>query len=595
MTALRTILIANRGEIAVRVIRACREAGLRSVAVYADPDEGAPHTRLADEAHRLPGSTAGETYLNIDALLAAARASGADAVHPGYGFLSENAAFAEAVESAGLTWIGPPPAAMRALGDKVSAREVARQVGAPMAPGTDRPVADATEVEAFAAAHGLPIAIKAASGGGGRGIKVVHRTEDITELYASAVREAEVAFGRGECFVERYLAHARHVEAQVLADRHGTVVVVGTRDCSLQRRHQKLVEEAPAPFLTAEQRRSIHESAAAICGAVGYESAGTVEYLVGVDGTVSFLEVNTRLQVEHPVTEETTGLDLVAEQFRIAAGEKLTIPAEPVAEGHAIEFRLNAEDPARRFLPAPGTVTRYDVPAGPGIRLDSGVEAGSVIGGQFDSLLAKLIVTGRDRDHALARARRALAELHIEGVPTVVPFHRQVVEHPDFIGDGERFAVHTRWIDDEFLPAAEAAGASGGGVSDDGSLPTSVTIMFGGRPHTVSMPGLALLEGRSAEFVLSGLRERASEVAGAHGLAAGGMVVSPMQGTIVRVAVEEGQAVAAGDLIAVVEAMKMENGVHAAIAGTIRDLAVKPGDTVAQDAPLCQVESGDGA
>ncbi|HVW32165.1 MAG TPA: biotin carboxylase N-terminal domain-containing protein [Acidimicrobiia bacterium] len=594
MTTLRSVLIANRGEIAVRVIRACQEAGLRSIAVYADPDEGAPHTRLADEAHRLPGDTAGGTYLDIDVLLAAADASGADAVHPGYGFLSENAAFAEAVQAAGLIWIGPPPAAMRALGDKVSAREVARRVGAPMAPGTDRPVADAAEVEAFAAAHGLPVAIKAASGGGGRGIKVVHRMEDIAELYASAVREAEVAFGRGECFVERYLAHARHVEAQVLADRHGTVVVVGTRDCSLQRRHQKLVEEAPAPFLTDGQRRSIHQSAAAICGAVGYQSAGTVEYLVGADGTVSFLEVNTRLQVEHPVTEETTGLDLVAEQFRIAAGEKLTIPAEPVAEGHAIEFRINAEDPARRFLPAPGTVTRYDVPAGPGIRLDSGVEAGSVIGGQFDSLLAKLIVTGRDRDHALARARRALAELRIEGVPTVVPFHRQVVEDPAFVGDDRGFAVHTRWIDDEFLPAAESAAATGGGVADDGPLPAAVTIVFGGRPHTVSMPGLPLLEGTSAEFVRTGLRERASDAAGAAGLAGGGLVVAPMQGTIVRVAVEEGQTVAAGDLIAVVEAMKMENGVHAAIAGTIRDLAVKPGDTVAQDARLCQVDPAAG-
>ena len=584
---MNAVLIANRGEIAVRVIRACREAGLRSIACYADPDEGAPHTRLADEAHRLPGSTPAETYLNVDALLAVADAAGADAIHPGYGFLSENAAFAEAVVAAGLTWIGPPPAAMRALGDKVSAREVARRVGAPMAPGTDRPVADAAEVEAFADAHGLPIAIKAAKGGGGRGIKIVHRREDIAELFASAVREAQVAFGNGDCFVERYLAHARHVEAQVLADQHGTVVVVGTRDCSLQRRHQKLVEEAPAPFLTDEQRRQVHESAAAICGAVGYQGAGTVEYLVGDDGTVSFLEVNTRLQVEHPVTEETTGLDLVLLQFRIAAGELLDVPAEPVAQGHAIEFRLNAEDPTRNFLPAPGTLTRFDVPSGPGIRMDSGVEAGSVIGGQFDSLLAKLIVTGRDRDHALARARRALAELQIEGVPTVVPFHRQVVDHPDFIGDGKTFAVHTRWIDDEFLPAAGESGAA----ADDDVLPTAVTIQFGGRSHTVSMPGLALLEGTSAAYVLAGIRELASNAGGARRNGAGGLVVSPMQGTITRVAVEEGQTVAAGDLIAVVEAMKMENAVHAHTAGVVTELAVKPGDTVAQDAALCVIAS----
>ena len=585
---MNAVLVANRGEIAVRVIRACQEAGLRSIACYADPDEGAPHTRLADEAHRLPGTTPGQTYLNFEAVLAVAAAAGADAVHPGYGFLSENAAFAEAVVAAGLTWIGPPPEAMRALGDKVSAREVARRVGAPMAPGTDRPVVGAAEVEAFAEAHGLPIAIKAAKGGGGRGIKIVHRREDIAELFASAVREAEVAFGNGECFVERYLAHARHVEAQVLADQHGTVVVVGTRDCSLQRRHQKLVEEAPAPFLTDEQRRAIHESAAAICAEVGYQSAGTVEYLVGEDGTVSFLEVNTRLQVEHPVTEETTGLDLVAQQFRIAAGERLDLPAEPVVQGHSIEFRLNAEDPTRNFLPSPGTLTRFDVPAGPGIRMDSGVETGSVIGGQFDSLLAKLIVTGRDRDHALARARRALAELQIEGVPTVVPFHRQVVDHPDFVGNGKSFTIHTRWIDDEFLPAAEAATAEADG---DGGLPSEVTIEFGGRPYTVALPGLPLLEGRSADYVLTGIRERSSTAAtGSH---RGPAVVSPMQGTIVRVAVEEGQTVAIGDLIAVVEAMKMENPVKAHSNGVIRDLTVKPGDTIAQDTPICEVHAAE--
>src|SRR5581483_8360665 len=492
-----------------------------------------------------------------------------------YGFVSENPAFAEAVEAAGLTWIGPPPAAMRALGDKVAAREIAHRVGAPMVPGTDRPVADATEVEAFAARHGLPIAIKAAAGGGGRGIKIVHPGDDVAELFASAVREAELAFGRGDCFVERYLARARHVEAQVLADEHGTVVVVGTRDCSLQRRHQKLVEEAPAPFLSDAQRGAIHQSAVAICREAGYVGAGTVEYLVGEDGTVSFLEVNTRLQVEHPVTEETTGLDLVDLQFRIAAGERLDLPAEPVAQGHAIEFRLNAEDPERRFLPAPGTVTRWVVPDGPGIRLDSGVEEGSVIGGQFDSLLAKLIVTGRDRHHALARARRALAELRIEGVPTVVPFHRRVVDHPDFTGDGRAFAVHTRWIDDEFLAAASPVSAAGAAPGEGGPLPDTVNVRIGGRLMPVRLPGLALLEGAVADSVRAAIRRQA-EAGAAGGLAAGGAVVSPMQGTVVRVAVEDGQAVAAGDLIAVVEAMKMENPVTAPAAGLVRELTVKP-------------------
>jgi len=580
----QSVMVANRGEIAVRVIRACREAGLRSIACYADPDEGAPHTRLADEAHRLPGATAAQTYLDQAALLAVAEQAGADAVHPGYGFLSENAAFAEAVIAAGLIWIGPPPAAMRALGDKVSARDVARRVGAPMVAGSDRPVEGLADVEDFADRHGLPIAIKAAFGGGGRGIKIVERRDDIPELFASAVREAELAFGRGDCFVERYLARARHVEAQVLADQHGTVVVVGTRDCSLQRRHQKLVEEAPAPFLTAGQRRAVHESAAAICREAGYEGAGTVEYLVDADGTVSFLEVNTRLQVEHPVSEETTGIDLVAEQFRIAAGERLALPPEPEVRGHSIEFRLNAEDPDRRFLPAPGTITRLDWPDGPGLRVDSGVDVGSVVGGAFDSLLAKLIVTGRDRDHALARARRALAELTIEGVPTVVPFHRRVVDHPDFVGDGTGFAVHTRWIDEEFLPAADRPA----GADDDGAMPSAVTVRIGKRTHSVVLPGLAGLRGASAEAVRAGVR-RAAAGAGDGGPARHGAVLSPMQGTVARVAVEEGDAVVAGAVLAVVEAMKMEHPVHAPVDGVVRDLVVKVGDGVAQDAPICQV------
>jgi acetyl-CoA/propionyl-CoA carboxylase biotin carboxyl carrier protein len=581
---MTSVLVANRGEIAVRVVRACRDAGLRSIACYADPDEGAPHTRLAVEAHRLAGYTPAETYLNTTALLAVARASGADALHPGYGFLSEDASFAEAVIGAGLTWIGPPPGAMRALGDKVSARAVARRVGAPMVAGTDQPVSDVRQVEEFAERHGFPLAIKAAFGGGGRGIKIVHRAEDIGELFASAAREATVAFGRGECFVERYLPRARHVEAQVLADRYGAVVVVGTRDCSLQRRHQKLVEEAPAPFLTDGQRRVIHESAAAICREVGYESAGTVEYLVAEDGTVSFLEVNARLQVEHPVTEETTGLDLVAEQLRIAAGDPLHLPDESVIRGHAFEFRLNSEDPARNFLPAPGTLTAFVLPGGPGVRIDSGVEAGSVVGGRFDSLLAKLIVTGRDRNHALARARRALAELRIEGLPTVVPFHRSVVEHPDFVGDGRGFAVHTRWIEENYVTAS-------GTIPDP---PTdTVAVRVGTRELSVRLPGLALLRGTAATSVAAGIADRSVR---GHGQPAQSDVVrAPMQGMVVGLSVEEGQRVTAGDLIAVVEAMKMENAVRAHIDGVVRELAVKVGDTVVQDMPMCRIGAACGA
>ncbi len=583
--AITAVLIANRGEIAVRVVRACGDAGLRSIACYADPDEGALHTRLAVEAHRLEGDTPARTYLNAAALLVVARASGADAVHPGYGFLSEDASFAEAVVGAGLTWIGPPPGAMRALGDKVSARAVARRVGAPMVAGTDEPVSDVRQVEQFAERHGLPLAIKAAFGGGGRGIRIVHRAEDIGELFASASREATLAFGRGECFVERYLPRARHVEAQVLADGCGTVVVVGTRDCSLQRRHQKLVEEAPAPFLTDGQRRAIHESAAAICREVGYQSAGTVEYLVAEDGTVSFLEVNARLQVEHPVTEETTGVDLVAEQLRIAAGEPLHLPAEPVIRGHAFEFRLNSEDPARNFLPAPGTITTLELPGGPGVRIDSGVEAGSVVGGRFDSLLAKLIVSGRDRSHALARARRALAELRIEGLPTVVPFHRSVVEHPDFVGDGRGFAVHTRWIEEDYITG------DGVIVTPPGTLPDvppdTVPVRVGTRALSVHLPGLALLRGTAAASVAAGIADRS--LRGDGQAARSDVVRAPMQGTVVRLAVEEGQRVTAGDLIAVVEAMKMENAVRAHIDGVVRELAARVGDTVAQDTPICRI------
>jgi acetyl-CoA/propionyl-CoA carboxylase biotin carboxyl carrier protein len=443
-TALCKVLVANRGEIAVRVIRACRDAGLASVAVYADDDRDAPFVHLADEAFALGGATPAASYLDQATLLAVAARTGADAVHPGYGFLAENADFAQAVLDAGLTWIGPPPRAIRDLGDKVTARRLAAKAGAPLVPGTKDPVADAGEVVAFAVEHGLPVAIKAAFGGGGRGLKVARTIAEIPELLDAAMREAVAAFGRGECFVERYLDRARHVEAQVLADQHGTIVVVGTRDCSLQRRHQKLVEEAPAPFLSDEQRATIHEAARAICAEAGYTGAGTVEFLLCPDGTAAFLEVNTRLQVEHPVSEETTGLDLVREQFRIAAGEKLTIVSDPEPRGHAIEFRINAEDPARGFLPVPGTVTVFDPPSGPGVRLDAGVCAGSVIGGRFDSMLAKLIVVGADRRQALERSRRALAEFRVEGLPTVLPFHRAVLDDPAFTAtDGEHFTVHT--------------------------------------------------------------------------------------------------------------------------------------------------------
>jgi acetyl-CoA/propionyl-CoA carboxylase biotin carboxyl carrier protein len=572
---LKRVLIANRGEIAVRIVRAARDEGLTSIAVHGAADERARHVRLADEAVSLGDGTPAETYLSIPAVLQAAAVSGADAVHPGYGFLSENADFAQAVHDAGLTWIGPPPEAIRELGDKVRAREIARRVGAPLVPGTASAVRDAAEVVAFAAEHGLPVAIKAAFGGGGRGLKVARTTEDIPHLYESAVREAVAAFGRGDCYVERYLDRPRHVEAQVLADRHGRVVVVGTRDCSLQRRHQKLVEEAPAPFLTERQLARIRESARAICREAGYVGAGTVEYLVGRDGTVSFLEVNTRLQVEHPVTEETTGIDLVREMFRIAAGQPLEVPDDPVPHGHAIEFRINAEDPARGFVPTPGTITALTVPEGPGVRFDSGVDAGDAVDGSFDSMIAKLIVSGADRRQALERSRRALAELSVAGLTTVVPFHRAVVTEPGFTattaGD---FAVHTGWIETEFVPPAEP--------QDGGSLEAdTVRVVIGGRQLTVRLPGLA--SHPDAEAIRAEARQALSQVG------TSGAVTAPMQGTVVKVAVEEGQEVDAGDLVAVVEAMKMENPVRAPRAGTVTGLRVAVGDSTAQDAVLCEL------
>ncbi|WP_433265394.1 acetyl/propionyl/methylcrotonyl-CoA carboxylase subunit alpha [Actinosynnema sp. CS-041913] len=585
--SLRKVLVANRGEIAVRVIRACRDAGLASVAVYADPDRDAPFVRLADEAFALGGNTPGDSYLSSDKLLDVAKRAGADSVHPGYGFLSENAEFAQAVIDAGLTWIGPTPQAIRDLGDKVTARHIAMRAGAPLVPGTKDPVDGPDEVVAFAREHGLPVAIKAAFGGGGRGLKVARTLEEIPELFDSAVREAVTAFGRGECFVERYLDKPRHVEAQVLADQHGNVIVVGTRDCSLQRRHQKLVEEAPAPFLTDEQRAAIHTSARAICREAGYHGAGTVEYLVALDGTISFLEVNTRLQVEHPVSEETAGIDLVREQFRIAAGEPLRFTEDPTPRGHSIEFRINGEDAGRNFLPAPGAVTTFVAPSGPGVRVDAGVESGTVIGGQFDSLLAKLIVTGEDRTQALERARRALDEMVVEGMATVLPFHRLIVRDPAYVGTDEGFTVHTRWIETEFDNTI-APFTDGAEVEEDEPRQTLV-VEVGGRRLEVSLPGDLAVGAASPK---AGAKAKPRKRAGGKGGAgvSGDAVAAPMQGTIVKVAVEDGQQVEAGELIVVLEAMKMENPVTAHKAGIVTGLAAEPGATVTQGTVLCELK-----
>jgi acetyl-CoA/propionyl-CoA carboxylase biotin carboxyl carrier protein len=580
---VQKVLIANRGEIAARVARAARDAGLASVAVYADSDRDALHVRLADEAFALGGDTAAETYLKIDKLIDVAQRSGADAVHPGYGFLSENADFAQAVMDAGLTWIGPSPDSIRALGDKVEARHIATKAGAPLVPGTPDPVSGPDEVVAFAEENGLPVAIKAAFGGGGRGLKVARTIEEIPELFSSAVREAEAAFGRGECFVERYLDRPRHVEAQVLADNHGNVIVVGTRDCSLQRRHQKLVEEAPAPFLSDEQRATIHESAKRIVREAGYSGAGTVEYLVGTDGTISFLEVNTRLQVEHPVSEETAGIDLVREQFRIADGEELRFTEDPTPRGHSFEFRINGEDPGRGFLPAPGTVTTFVAPTGPGVRVDTGIESGSVIGGNFDSLLAKLIVTGSSREEALARSRRALGEMVVEGMATALPFHRAVVEDEAFTADP--FTVHTRWIETEFENTIEPY--AGAAEAPEDTEPREVVVVeVGGRRLEVSIPGgLAARSGGGGGKAAP--KRRAAAKSGA--AAGGDAVVAPMQGTIVKIAVEDGQEVAAGDLLLVLEAMKMENPVTAPKAGVVSGLSAEPGSTVTSGTVLCQI------
>ncbi|AGC61372.1 bifunctional protein acetyl-/propionyl-coenzyme A carboxylase alpha chain AccA3 [Mycobacterium liflandii 128FXT] len=586
------VLVANRGEIAVRVIRAARDAGLASVAVYAEPDAEAPHVSLADEAFALGGQTSAESYLDFEKLLDAAAKSGANAIHPGYGFLSENADFAQAVIDAGLIWIGPSPQSIRDLGDKVTARHIAARAKAPLVPGTPDPVKNAEEVVAFAQEYGLPIAIKAAFGGGGRGMKVARTMEEIPELYESAVREATAAFGRGECFVEHYLDKPRHVEAQVIADQHGNVVVAGTRDCSLQRRYQKLVEEAPAPFLSDAQRKEIHESAKRICKEAHYYGAGTVEYLVGQDGLISFLEVNTRLQVEHPVTEETAGIDLVREQFRIANGEKLDLTEDPTPRGHAIEFRINGEDAGRGFLPAPGPVTKFHPPAGPGVRMDSGVETGSVIGGQFDSMLAKLIVYGANRTEALERARRALAEFQVEGLATVIPFHRAVVSDPAFIGDEHGFSVHTRWIETEWNNTIEPFTA-GEPLDDEDFRPRqTVVVEIDGRRVEVSLPAdLAMSNGSGADAGVI-RRKPKPRKRGAHtgAAASGDAVTAPMQGTVVKVAVEEGQEVVVGELVVVLEAMKMENPVTAHKDGVITGLAVEAGAAITQGTVLAEIK-----
>ena len=567
---MKSVLIANRGEIAIRIARAARDHGVKSIAIYADGDRNALHVKACDEAYALGGVTATETYLNIEKIITVAKQSGAEAIHPGYGFLSENAKFAQAVIDAGLIWVGPPPAAIAALGDKVSARKIAAQVGAPLVAGTPDPVDSSKEVLAFAKEFGLPVAIKAAHGGGGRGLKVAFTMEEIPELFDSAVREAVSAFGRGECFVERYLDRPRHVETQVLADTHGNVIVVSTRDCSLQRRHQKLVEEAPAPFLSQDQINELYRSSKEIIRAAGYVGAGTCEFLVGVDGTISFLEVNTRLQVEHPVSEEVSGLDLVREQFRIADGEKITA-TDPQLRGHSIEFRINGEDPGRNFLPTPGVITKWEEPSGPGVRVDAGFTKGDVIGGNFDSLLAKLVVTGATRKQALERARRALAEFQIEGIATALPFHRAVINDKAFIN--EPFAVYTGWIESEFNNQIPPYGSR----SEENSTPVVEELIVEVNGH------------RFEVGVLSPIPKRKRALSARTTLQTGDSLTSPMQGTVVKIEVTEGQTVEEGDLIVVLEAMKMEQPLKAHKSGKISNLTVSVGDTLASGTLLCKI------
>ncbi|MBB4933969.1 acetyl-CoA/propionyl-CoA carboxylase biotin carboxyl carrier protein [Lipingzhangella halophila] len=587
---MRKVLIANRGEIAVRVARACRDAGLASVAVYAEPDLDALHVKVADEAHALGGQTPAESYLNIEKILAIAEAAGADAVHPGYGFLAENAGFAQAVTDAGLTWIGPPPSAITALGDKVQARHIAQRVGAPLVAGTPDPVTSAEEVVAFATEHGLPIAVKAAYGGGGRGMRIARTLDEVSNAYEAAVREATSAFGRGECFVERYLDRPRHVETQCLADAHGNVVVVSTRDCSLQRRHQKLVEEAPAPFLTAEQRDLLYSSSKAILAEAGYRGAGTCEFLVGADGTISFLEVNTRLQVEHPVSEETTGIDLVREMFRLADGEPLGYDDPPV-RGHSIEYRINAEDAANNFLPAPGTITTLALPTGPGVRIDTGCENGFTIPQAFDSMVAKLIVTGATRDEALRRSRRALAEFEVSGMPTVIGFHRAVLTDPAFApaDPNEPFSVHTRWIETEFDGTVPPYSGQTEGAAAPAERET-LTVEVGGKRLEVTLPaGLGAAAGPANG---TATRKSARRKAGGATTAAvsGDSLVCPMQGTVVAITAADGQEVAEGDPVIVIEAMKMEQPLNAHKSGTITGLSAAVGETVTNGGVICEIK-----
>jgi acetyl-CoA/propionyl-CoA carboxylase biotin carboxyl carrier protein len=589
---LTKVLIANRGEIAVRIIRAARDEGIASVAVYADPDRDALHVRLADEAYSLGGNTAAESYLVMDKIIDVARQSGADAIHPGYGFLAENAQFAAKVIEAGITWIGPSPDAISALGDKVQARHIAEKVGAPQVPGTADPVESAEEILDFVDKFGLPVAIKAAFGGGGRGIKVARTREEIPELFESAVREATAAFGRGECFIERFLDAPRHVETQCLADAYGNVVVVSTRDCSLQRRNQKLVEEAPAPFLTEEQNTRLYESSKAILKEAGYLGAGTCEFLVGQDGTISFLEVNTRLQVEHCVSEEVTGIDLVREQFRLARGEELGY-GDPEVRGHSIEFRITGEDPGRNFMPAPGTITTLKNPTGPGIRIDSGVEQGDVISGNFDSMLSKLIVTGATRAQALQRSRRALEEMVVEGIPTVIPFDLAVVSNPDFAPAEGPFKVHTRWIETDFIsdiPAWTPNGAEA--QADDAGERQRVVVEVGGKRLEVVLPASlgSLGSGSGSAGAKPAKSKKRSRSGGAAAAAGGNGLASPMQGTIVKVAVSNGDVVAEGDLVVVLEAMKMEQPLTAHRSGTITGLSATAGETVSAGAVIAMIE-----
>jgi acetyl-CoA/propionyl-CoA carboxylase biotin carboxyl carrier protein len=578
---LRKVLIANRGEIAVRVARACRDARLASVAVYADQDLDAPHVRLADEAYALGGTAPAQTYLDAGKIIEIAKRSGADAVHPGYGFLAENAGFAAAVTGNGLTWIGPPPAAIRVLGDKVKARDIARRVGAPLVPGTDGPIRSADEVKEFSREHGLPVAIKAAFGGGGRGLKVARTADEIEPMYESAVREATAAFGNGECFAERYLDRPRHVETQCLADSRGSVVVISTRDCSLQRRHQKLVEEAPAPFLTDEQNKRLYDASKAILRDARYVGAGTCEFLLAADGSISFLEVNTRLQVEHPVSEEVTGIDLVREMFRIAEGEPIGYD-DPPWRGHSIEFRVNAEDPARNFMPAPGTVASWNPPSGPGVRLDAGYGAGDTVPQEFDSLIAKLVITGADRGQALARARRALAEFSVGGMPTVLPFHRAVVTDPAFSGD--HFGVHTRWIETEFATELEPQDAT---AAAPAQARERLVVEVGGKRLEVVVP--AGSSPRSSERP-AGPRSAPRRSPGPAGRPGGDALASPMQGTIVKIVAAEGQRVTAGDTVVILEAMKMEQPLTAHKDGTITGLAVTVGQTITAGTQICRIK-----